>query len=83
MSARHKHRFNNEGFCMDYDGCGLHKDEYAEILEEEGSELETELHDLRSACQALFDAPHQEHFVTRLNDEENAALERIRKLARR
>jgi hypothetical protein len=32
------------------------------------------------ACKALFDAPHQEHFAARMNDEEDAALTRIRSL---
>lgn len=34
--------------------------------------------DLLAACQALIDAPHQEHFATRLNDEEMAGIEMIR-----
>lgn len=33
---------------------------------------------LRKAAQALFDAPHQEHFITRLNDEEMTALDALR-----
>lgn len=33
--------------------------------------------DLRLACKQLKDAPHQEHFSVRLNDEENEALQRI------
>lgn len=28
----------------------------------------------------LFDAPHQEHFVTRLNEQEYAALERLQRI---
>lgn len=34
--------------------------------------------DLLEACQQLFFAPHQEHFVTRLNDEEMKGLEMIK-----
>ncbi len=34
--------------------------------------------DLVAACIRLFDAPHQEHFAARLNDEELAALNAIR-----
>jgi len=35
--------------------------------------------ELLAACKALFDAPHQEHFAVRLNDEEMAALNAIRR----
>jgi len=34
--------------------------------------------ELLSACIALLDAPHQEHFAVRLNDPEMAALDRIK-----
>lgn len=34
--------------------------------------------DLYDACKALFDAPHQEQFAARLNDEEMAALDRMK-----
>jgi hypothetical protein len=34
--------------------------------------------DLLEACKALIDAPHQEHFAVRLNDEEMAAVHAIR-----
>jgi len=33
---------------------------------------------LFSACKALIDAPHHEHFATRLNDQEMAAVDAIR-----
>lgn len=33
---------------------------------------------LYCACRQLLDAPHQEHFCVRLNDEENDALEAIK-----
>lgn len=39
---------------------------------------EEKLERIRRAAQALFDAPHQEHFAVRLNDEENVALEELR-----
>lgn len=35
--------------------------------------------ELLGAAKALLDAPHQEHFETRLNDEEFAALVRLRR----
>lgn len=34
------------------------------------------------ACRELLDAPHQDHFVTRLNDEEMAALNKIKALVK-
>lgn len=37
---------------------------------------------LRAACQALLDAPHQEHFVVRLNDDEMEALNTIKQLVK-
>lgn len=35
--------------------------------------------DLLEACKALVDAPHQEHFAARLNDEEMAGLDAIKR----
>lgn len=34
--------------------------------------------DLLAACKALIDAPHQEHFAARLNDDEMRGIEMIR-----
>lgn len=34
--------------------------------------------DLLEACQQLFFAPHQEHFITRLNDEEMKGMNMIK-----
>lgn len=34
--------------------------------------------ELLSACLELLNAPHQEHFAVRLNDEEMAALDKIK-----
>ncbi len=33
---------------------------------------------LFAACKKLMDAPHQEHFVTRLNEEEMAGIDAIK-----
>jgi hypothetical protein len=35
----------------------------------------TRLYSIERTARALFDAPHEEHFIVRLNEEENAALE--------
>ena len=42
--------------------------------------LVEEYRKLYRACRALWEAPHQEHFVARMNDEEMAALDTIRTL---
>lgn len=57
------------------DLAGLHPDTLAKIREalRRAGELE-------KACGALLNAPHHEHFVVRLNDEEMAALTHIRLL---
>lgn len=34
--------------------------------------------ELLESCRALLNAPHQEHFAVRLNDEEMAGLNRIK-----
>ena len=49
-------------------------------LEQRLTKAERERDELRAACVELLDAPHQEHFSARMNDEETAALDRIRGL---
>lgn len=36
--------------------------------------------ELEDACLELLNAPHYEHFAVRLNDEEMAALDKIKQL---
>ena len=48
----HRHKFDwRDGLCS---GCGLHRNEYLEILEEEVRELETENRKLRSERDRLL-----------------------------
>lgn len=48
------------------------------FIEHNTKKVELAAFDLLRACQQLIDAPHQEHFAARLNDEEMKGIDAIK-----